>query len=103
MDKTTKRAVAHAENRAHILRIATGLFQKYGYEDVAMREIARVAKTSTGAIFGNWLGKRDLYREAIGRYPFDNEDGGKLLAALERHAPGEARLFLADHEREATR
>lgn len=64
-----RRQQAKARNRARILEVAAGLFKAGLYEQATIRSIATAAGMSTGAVFANWSGKADLWREAMGCEP----------------------------------
>jgi len=49
-------------NRDTILETARRLFPKYGYNGISIREIAREAGLTTGAIYFHFKNKRDIYR-----------------------------------------
>lgn len=69
MTVTNKRLIAKKQTRAKILKAARKLWAEPGtYEASTMRIIAKAAGVSTGAIFGNWASKDDLWLEAMG-YP----------------------------------
>ncbi len=63
---STKRVEAKAATRAKLLAAAREAFQRDGYEKVTIRSIAKDIGMSTGAIFGGFDTKADLFRAAIG-------------------------------------
>mgnify|MGYP000958300183 CR=1 FL=1 len=76
------RANRKAATRAKLVAAAQKLWAKPGtYEHIGIREIAAEAGMSTGAIFANWPGKADLWREAMGYEP--PVDGPAVRAALQ--------------------
>ena len=76
------RVTRQAKNRTTLLVAAKVLFEAHGYESATMREIARAAGVSTGAVFSNWAGKAELYREIYGHDPITPEQGRKLVEVL---------------------
>lgn len=83
------------ETRQKLLTIAEIEFKRIGYEAASMRAIAGAAGFSTGAIFANWNGKADLYREIYGHDPITPEQGRKLVTALTALGIEPARLLAA--------
>lgn len=76
-----RRQQAKARTRALILATARSLWAEPGsYEAVTIRVITKAAGMSTGAVFANWSGKEDLWREAMGYEP--PVDGPLVRAAL---------------------
>lgn len=71
MAGSTKRAEQKAATRAILVRVSRHLFEAQGYEPVSIRDIAKAASMSTGAIFASFKGKRELYEEAVGPIPPD--------------------------------
>ena len=51
--------------RAALVELATELFATQGYVQTSMRDVARRAKLTTGAIYGQFRNKSDLLVEAI--------------------------------------
>ncbi len=64
-----RRQQAKARTVAKILAVAGELFRSGKYHEATIRSIARAAGMSTGAVFANWEGKADLWREAMGCEP----------------------------------
>ena len=48
-----------------ILEVSKKEFLKYGYQGVSLRKIAKKCKLSTGAIYGNFKNKEELFNEII--------------------------------------
>ena len=68
--RVNRRVAAKAATRAKLIAAAERLWERPGsYEAATMRGIAAEAGVSTGAIFANWPGKEDLWREAMGYEP----------------------------------
>lgn len=83
--KLNRRQTAKIETRAKLLDTARRLWAEPGtYEAATMRVIAAAAGMSTGAIFANWPGKEELWREAMGYEP--PVDGPEVRALLQRMA-----------------
>lgn len=64
-----------------VLEAAGVCFRTTGYERTTIRDIARMAEMSTGAIFASWSGKAALYRDVMGHPPLSPELGRALLLA----------------------
>lgn len=75
------RKAAAALTRAKVLEAAISCFQSAGYEGATIRDIAKAAKVSTGAMFAHWPDKAALYREIHGHAPVTAEHGRALLLA----------------------
>lgn len=63
--KTTNRALAKQRTRAKILASARDLFAERGYEGATIRDIARAAGMSTGAVFASFADKAELFDEIV--------------------------------------
>jgi len=64
-----------------VLEAARDLFEEVGYENAAIREIARRAGVSVGSVFTTFGGKADLLSEVM------NDRLDSLYAELDRLAP----------------
>ena len=64
-----KRADARAATIERTLSAARQLFSATDYHSVTIRVLAKRMGMSTGAIFANFTGKEDLYRQAMGMEP----------------------------------
>lgn len=62
----TKRAQAKAATQAKVLAAAREAFHHSGYDAVKMRDLAKSAGMSTGAIFSSWPSKSALFAAATG-------------------------------------
>jgi AcrR family transcriptional regulator len=82
MRPDSPRALAAQRTQATILMVARDLFVKHGYEDVTIRQVARGAGVSTGAIMKHWPTKDDLFLAAMGRRPVSEALGAAALARL---------------------
>lgn len=79
--KLNRRQEAKAKTRAKVMQAARELFGELGYDGATIRDIAKRAGMSTGAVFANFTDKTDLF-EAI--YTEDAE----LLMDVMRDAVG---------------
>ena len=59
----TRRAMAKMRTRQTVLQAAKKLIAERGYEEATVRDIARAAGMSTGAVFANFSDKADLFAE----------------------------------------
>lgn len=66
-----------------VLRVARGIFETQGYEKATIREIAKAAGMSTGAVFANYQDKAELYAVAFGHPPITPEIGRALMKGLQ--------------------
>lgn len=82
--KPNRRQQAKARTAAKILTVAKALFDAGGYEPATIREIAKAAGMSTGAVFANYDSKADLYRAIYGHAPVTPNGGRRMLDVLNR-------------------
>jgi AcrR family transcriptional regulator len=61
----TGRALAKQRTREKILESARQLFNERGYEGATVRDIARAAGMSTGAVFASFADKAELFDEIV--------------------------------------
>ena len=61
--RPNQRALAKQRTREKILAAAKTLFSERGYEGATIRDIARAAGMSTGAVFASFTDKSDLFAE----------------------------------------
>jgi AcrR family transcriptional regulator len=66
----TRRGMAKLRTRHALLAAGKQLFTEHGYADATVRDIARAAGLSTGAVFANFNDKADLFAEILAN---DNE------------------------------
>ena len=59
--KLTRRALAKQQTREKVLRAAREMFIERGYEGATIRDIARAAGMSTGAVFASFADKPELF------------------------------------------
>lgn len=76
------RAEAKAKTRAAVLDAAKRLFTLDGYYATTMRGIAARAGYSTGAVFHQFSGKDELWRETMGCQPPTEERCADLERVL---------------------
>jgi AcrR family transcriptional regulator len=62
-ERPNQRAVAKQRTREKILAAAKALFAERGYEAATIRDIAKAAGMSTGAVFASFTDKSDLFTE----------------------------------------
>jgi AcrR family transcriptional regulator len=62
-DKPSRRAQAKRRTREKIVAAAKSLFAERGYEASTIRDIAKAAGMSTGAVFASFADKSDLFTE----------------------------------------
>ena len=63
--RLNRRQQAKASTRAKVLNAASDLFAKVGYAAATIRDIARAAGMSTGAVFASFEDKAALWRAAM--------------------------------------
>ena len=63
--RPNQRAIAKQRTREKILAAAAELFATRGYEGATIRDIARRAGMSTGAVFASFTDKSDLFGEIV--------------------------------------
>lgn len=59
--KLTRRALAKMQTREKVLQAARDMFVERGYEGATIRDIARAAGMSTGAVFASFTDKPELF------------------------------------------
>jgi len=59
--KLTRRALAKQQTREKVLQAAREMFIERGYEGATIRDIARAAGMSTGAVFASFTDKPELF------------------------------------------
>lgn len=59
--KLTRRALAKQQTREKVLQAARDMFVERGYEGATIRDIARAAGMSTGAVFASFADKPELF------------------------------------------
>jgi AcrR family transcriptional regulator len=97
--RPNQRAMAKQRTREKILSAATTLFSERGYEGATIRDIAKAAGMSTGAVFASFADKSDLFGEIVALEQQALE--AVVLAAAEK--PGKGPTVLAMLEAAAER
>ena len=87
--KLNRRQEAKAKTRAKVMQAARELFGELGYDGATIRDIARRAGMSTGAVFANFTDKTDLF-EAI-----YTEDAEILMEVMRDAAGSDAKAGVA--------
>jgi len=75
--KMTRRAMAKQQTREKVLQSARDLFIERGYEGATIRDIARAAGMSTGAVFASFTDKTELFDAIL------NDDFAALLDPMQ--------------------
>ena len=70
-----RRDLAKAATAAKVLKAARDYFIAEGWDGATIREIARRAGMSTGAVFANYEDKAELFTAAMGHRPITQEQG----------------------------
>ena len=86
--RTSAKAVA---TRAALIELAAQLFSTQGYLQTSIRDIARDADLTTGAIYGHFRNKAELLAEAISSRTATELEAERALRhrrLTRRHAPG---------------
>jgi len=78
--RLNRRQAAKVRTRQKVLDAARGLFAERGYEPATIRDIAKGAGMSTGAVFANFQDKAELFEAVL------TEDMGKLADTLKAGA-----------------
>ena len=81
--RLNRRQAAKVRTRQKVLDAARALFAERGYEPATIRDIARGAGMSTGAVFANFQDKAELFEAVL------SEDMVKLAETLKGAAAGE--------------
>ena len=82
--KMTRRAMAKQQTREKVLQAARELFIERGYEGATIRDIAKAAGMSTGAVFASFADKNELFDAIL------NDDFAALLEPMQDAAVGAA-------------
>jgi AcrR family transcriptional regulator len=80
--RPNQRALAKQRTREKIVAAAKALFAERGYEGATIRDIARAAGMSTGAVFASFADKSDLFTEIA------ETEQRALMAAMREAAEG---------------
>ena len=71
------RALAKQQTREKVVAAARAMFMERGFDGATIRDIAKAAGMSTGAVFASFTDKNELFFEIMG------EDTAQLKAAME--------------------
>lgn len=82
--KLTSRDHAKIRTAERVLAAARALFEEDGFAKATIRNIAKKAKMSTGAIFANYDDKVELYKAVYEHAPVTPEQGRELLQLAEK-------------------
>ena len=82
--RLNRRQAAKVRTRQKVLDAARGLFAERGYEPATIRDIAKGAGMSTGAVFANFQDKAELFEAVL------TEDLAKLAETLRAAAAAES-------------
>lgn len=82
--KMTRRALAKQQTREKVLQSARDLFIERGYEGATIRDIARAAGMSTGAVFASFTDKTELFDAIL------NDDFAALVEPMQDAVIGAA-------------
>ncbi|AQR60704.1 TetR family transcriptional regulator [Brevundimonas sp. LM2] len=78
--RVNRRQAAKVRTRQKVLDAARGLFAERGYEPATIRDIAKGAGMSTGAVFANFQDKAELFEAVL------TEDMANLAAVMKTGA-----------------
>lgn len=84
--RLNRRQAAKVRTRQKVLEAARTLFAERGYEPATIRDIAKGAGMSTGAVFANFQDKAELFEAVL------SEDMAKLAQTLKAAAEAETSL-----------
>lgn len=84
--RLNRRQAAKVRTRQKVLEAARTLFAERGYEPATIRDIAKGAGMSTGAVFANFQDKAELFEAVL------SEDLAKLAGTLKAAAAAESTL-----------
>ena len=84
--RLNRRQAAKVRTRQKVLEAARALFAERGYEPATIRDIAKGAGMSTGAVFANFQDKAELFEAVL------SEDLAKLAETLKAAATAETSL-----------
>ncbi|MEX0782833.1 MAG: TetR/AcrR family transcriptional regulator, partial [Dehalococcoidia bacterium] len=81
-----------ARTRASILSAASQLFLKHGYEDTSIQQIAELADTGVGTLYGYFASKDEVLREVLREQSVNAVQNYR--AAVERGTPSMEKVIL---------
>ena len=89
--KLNRRQAAKLRTRQKVLEAARNLFAERGYEPATIRDIAKAAGMSTGAVFANFQDKAELFETVLNE---EMEAAGEVLRdAAQIKGPVDQRLI----------
>ncbi len=83
--RSSAKAVA---TRAHLVELAADLFATRGYLQTSIRDIARAADLTTGAIYGHFRNKAELLAEAVSVHTVSDLESPSAAIAAAATTPG---------------
>jgi AcrR family transcriptional regulator len=92
--RPNQRTLAKQRTREKIVAAAAALFSERGYEGATIRDIAKAAGMSTGAVFASFADKSDLFGEIVAAEQQALE--GAMIAAADERGDGSAVLAMLD-------
>ena len=78
----TRRGLAKLRTREALLAAGKRLFTERGYEEATVRDIARAAGMSTGAVFANFTDKADLFQQVLSQDAWTLAETMRQVASL---------------------
>ncbi len=84
--KVTRRALAKQQTREKVLLAARQLFTERGYEGATIRDIAKAAGMSTGAVFASFADKSELFGDIL------TADHAALAASMQDAVQGKTTI-----------
>jgi AcrR family transcriptional regulator len=92
--RPNQRTAAKQRTREKIVAAAAALFSERGYEGATIRDIAKAAGMSTGAVFASFADKSDLFGEIVAAEQQALE--GAMIAAADERGEDSAVLAMLD-------
>lgn len=88
-----------ARTRAAILSAASDLFLKYGYEDTSIQQIAELADTGVGTLYGYFASKDEVLHEVLREHSIEAIE--KYRSSIDSSTPSieKVNLGLAEYRR----
>ncbi|HTX50297.1 MAG TPA: TetR/AcrR family transcriptional regulator [Caulobacteraceae bacterium] len=92
--RPNQRTLAKQRTREKIVAAAAALFSERGYEGATIRDIAKAAGMSTGAVFASFADKSDLFGEIVAAEQQALE--ADMIAAADERGHGSAVVAMLD-------
>jgi AcrR family transcriptional regulator len=92
--RPNQRTLAKQRTREKIVAAAAALFSERGYEGATIRDIAKAAGMSTGAVFASFADKSDLFGEIVAAEQQALE--AAMIAAVDERGDDSAVLAMLD-------